>query len=161
MQDIKIRKAKISDRAAISRLTKKYPDTLRRTQEEIRKMIRNFWVAQNSRGRVVGCIGSKIWSGDAEIISWVVEKKFQGTGVAKKLLLALLAGLKKRKNVENIFVTTLPKLARRYFVPLGFHHTALQMFSAKVVDECQKCPKNCFKNGQYQCNEIALVLIKK
>lgn len=158
--EITIRKAKYYDRVAISRLTKKFPDTLSRSPREIGKMIGNFWVAENGRGKIVGCCGAKIWTRDAEVISWIVMEKYRDTGIAKKLLLALLKNLKKRKGIRNIFVLTVPMLAKKYFRPLGFLPTGLQMFSAKVVEECQNCPKNCFQNGKYQCNEIALVLKK-
>lgn len=160
MKELKIRKAKVSDRFAISRLTKKFPDTLDRSPREIAAMVENFWVAENPRGKLVGCCGCKLWGADAEIISWIVEKRYRGTDVGEKILLALLENLKRRKSVKNIFVATVPALAKKYFKPFGFLPTALQMFSAKVVEECQNCPKNRFRNGKYQCNEIALVLKK-
>lgn len=158
MKVIKIRKAKTADRLAISRLTKKFPDTLDRSPREIGKMIGNFWVAENARGKIVGCCGAKMWSRDAEIISWIVAKKYRGAGIAKKLLFAVIKNLKKRENIRDIFTLTVSKLSKKYFRPLGFLPTGLQMFSAKVMEECQNCPKNRFKNGKYQCNEIALVL---
>jgi N-acetylglutamate synthase-like GNAT family acetyltransferase len=158
--EIKIRKAKKADRAAISRLTRKYPDTLDRSPREVGKMIGNFWVAENERGKIVGCCGARMWGRDAEVIAWIVAEKYQGKGIAKKLLLALIKNLKKRKSIGYIFALTVPPLAKKYFRPLGFRPTGLQMFSAKVVEECQNCPKNRFRNGRYQCNEIALVLKK-
>ncbi len=158
--EIKIRKAKKSDSSAVSQLTKKYPDTLNRSPREIGKMIGNFWVAENEQGKIIGCCGAKAWGHDMEIISWIVAKKYQGKGVAKKLLLALIRNLKKRKSIRYIFTLTMSKLAKKYFRPLGFCPTGLQMFSAKVIEECRHCPKNRFKNGRYQCNEIALVLKK-
>jgi len=143
---------------AISRLTKKYPDTLDRSPREVAKMVGNFWVAENESGKIVGCCGARIWSQDAEIISWIVAEKYQGAGIAKKLLFAVIKNIKKRKGIRDIFTLTVPKLAKKYFRPLGFCPTGLQMFSAKVMKECQNCPKNRFKSGRYQCNEIALVL---
>jgi len=153
-----IRKAKLADKSAISRLTKKYPDTLARSAAEIGKMIANFWVAESPRGKIVGCCGWKLWSGDAEIISWVVEKKYRKYGAGKKILLALLRDLRRKKTVKNIFAVTVPPLAQKYFEPLGFLPTGLQMFSEKVISDCKRCPKNIFRNKKYQCNEIALVL---
>lgn len=158
MENVRLRKAKLGDRFSLSRLTRKFPDTLNRSPKEISKMIGNFWVAENGRGRIVGCCGAKMWTGDAEIIAWVVDKKYQGAGLAKKILIALIKNLKKRKSVGDIFVLTVPLLAKKYFRPLGFRPTGLQMFSAKVVEECRNCPKNRFYAGKYQCNEIALVL---
>ncbi|OGI26699.1 MAG: hypothetical protein A2359_03415 [Candidatus Moranbacteria bacterium RIFOXYB1_FULL_43_19] len=155
-----IRKAKKSDSGEISRLTKKFTDTLSRSPHEIGKMIGNFWVAENDRGKIIGCCGARIWGRDAEVIAWIVSEKYQGAGIAKKILLSLIKSLQKRKNIRYIFALTVPALAKKYFRPLGFLPTGLQMFSAKVVEECQSCPKNCFQKGKYQCNEIALVLKK-
>jgi N-acetylglutamate synthase-like GNAT family acetyltransferase len=157
---LKIRKARLADRHSISRLTKKYPDTLSRNPREIAKIIGNFWVAENERGKIVGCCGARIWSRDAEIISWIVREKYRDAITARKLLVALIETLKKRKGIRYIFSLTVPTLAEKYFRPLGFRPTGLQMFSAKVVEECQNCPKNRFWKGRYQCNEVALVLKK-
>jgi len=160
MNEIKIRKAKKKDAKAISRLTNKFPDTISRSPWEISEMIGNFWVAENSRGRIVGCCGAKMWRRDAEIISWIVEEKYQGSDVGKKVLLSLIKNLRKKNFIRNIFAVTVPALAKKYFRPLGFLPTGLQMFSTKVLEDCQNCPKNRFRNGKYQCNEIALVLKK-
>jgi N-acetylglutamate synthase-like GNAT family acetyltransferase len=160
LSDLKIRRAKLPDRHTISLLTKKYSDTISRNPHEIAKIICNFWVAENERGKIVGCCGARIWSRDAEIISWIVREKYRNARTAKKLLIALIKNLKKRKGVRYIFALTVPELAGKYFRPLGFRPTGLQMFSAKVVEECQHCPKNRFWKGKYQCNEIALVLRK-
>lgn len=160
MPEIKIRKAKSSDKIAISRLTKKYPDTLDRSPRQIARMIGQFIVAVNEKSEIVGCCGFQLFSGDAEIIAWIVEKKYRGNDVGEKILLSIIDDLKKKKGIRNIFVVTVPMLAKKYFEPLGFSPTGLQMFSEKVLSDCQKCPKNRFKNGKYQCNEIALVLKK-
>ncbi len=153
-----IRRAKISDRHSISRLTKKCPDTLGRSPEQIAKIISHFFVALGEKGEIAGCCGYQLWENDAEIISWIVEKKYRGSRIGKDILLSLLKDMRKKKNIKKIFVVTVSKLAKKYFQPLGFLPTGLQMFSPKVLEDCQRCPKNCFKEGKYQCNEIALIL---
>src|SRR4030042_4399292 len=110
MSEIKIRKAKKADFMVISRLTKKFPDTLSRSPREIAQMIGNFWVAENPRGKIVGCCGARIWGRDAEVIAWIVAEKYRGADIAKKILLALIKNLKKRKNNQNIFALTFPPL---------------------------------------------------
>ncbi len=161
MKEVKIRKAVLSDKSAISRLTKKYPDTLDRSPREIEKMIGSFFVAADEEGKINGCCGFKMWEKDAEIVSWIVAKEFQGMGIGRKLLERTLEKLEKKKGIKNIFIVTVPALAQKYFEPLGFLETGLQMFSGKVFADCRRCPKNRFRAGHYQCNEIALVLRKR
>lgn len=161
MNEIKIRKAKLSDKIEISRLTRKNPGTLDRSPREIANMIGNFFVAEDPRGKIVGCCGCKLWDNDAETISWIVDRGYQRHGLGKKILVKLLEDMKRRKKIKNIFVVTVPILAKKYFEPLGFLRTGLQMFSGKVIENCRRCPKNSFKGKKYQCNEIALVLRNK
>lgn len=158
MKDVKIRRAKMLDKFKISCLTKANKDTLDRNPQEITKLISNFFVAENQHGKIVGCCGYKLWDNDAEIISWIVDKGYQKKGLGKKILAKLLEDMKRRKKIKNIFVVTVPVLAKRYFQPFGFLKTGLQMFSGKVFADCQRCPKNSFRRKKYQCNEIALVL---
>lgn len=157
----KIRKAAVSDRFAISELTKKYSGTLPRSPEEILEMIENYHVATGEDKKVIGCCGFKIWESDAEIISLIVSKSSRGQGIARLLLKSVVADIRTRKEIKRIFSLTTPELAKNIFVSIGFIPVGIQMFSEKVIGECKRCSKNRLdEEKKYLCNEIALILSK-
>jgi N-acetylglutamate synthase-like GNAT family acetyltransferase len=158
---VKIRKASAGDRFEISRLTKKFSTTLPREPEEILRLAGNFYVAENEKGRIVGCCGFKAWDSDAEIISLVVDEPYQKKGVARMLLREILGWIKNANNVKKIFALTTEGVAQRIFKPVGFFPAGIQMFSLKVAKDCKRCPKNRLNSKKhYLCDEIALLYKK-
>ncbi|MDD5489983.1 MAG: GNAT family N-acetyltransferase [Candidatus Moranbacteria bacterium] len=154
----KIRKASKSDSAGISRLTKKFSTTLSRGPEEISRLARNFFVAENQKGKIVGCCGFKKWDSDAEIIALIVDSPYQKKGLASRLFGKVLGQLKKTKSVEKIFVLSTKDVAEKIFSPAGFFPAGIQMFSRKVGEDCRRCRKNRLDcKGRYLCDEIVLV----
>ena len=154
----KIRKASKRDSTDISRLTKKFSTTLSRGPKEILRLTRSFYVAENQRGKVVGCCGFKVWDNHAEIISLVVNTPHRRKGLARSLFEKVFDRLKETKDVEKIFVLSTKDVAEKIFMPAGFFPAGIQMFSLKVAEDCKRCPKNKLNSkGQYLCDEIVLV----
>ena len=154
----KIRKASKRDSTRISRLTKKFSTTLSRSPKEILRLAENFYVAENKKGKVVGCCGFKVWDNQAEIISLVVDTPHQRKGLARSLFEKVLDRLKKTKAAKKIFVLSTKDVAERIFVPAGFFPAGIQMFSQKVGEDCQRCRKNRLDSkGRYLCDEVVLV----
>lgn len=154
----KIRKAARGDSAGISRLTKKFPTTLSRGPEEIFRLAGNFFVAENRKGKVVGCCGFKIWDSDAEIIALIVDSPYQKKGLAKNLFKKVIGRLKKMKSAKKIFALSTKEVAEKIFVPAGFFPAGIQMFSQKVGQDCRRCRKNKLDfKGRYLCDEVVLV----
>ena len=154
----KLRKASKRDSAGISKLTQKFSTTLSRSPKEILRLAGNFYVVENQNGKMIGCCGFKVWDNDAEIISLIVNKPYQGRGVAKKLLKGIIGQLKKTKNVKYIFALATSDVAQRIFIPAGFIPAGIQMFNQKVAKDCKRCRKNKLNSkNQYLCDEIALL----
>lgn len=155
---VKIRKASAKDRFEISRLTKKFSTTLPREPKEVLRLVGNFYVAEDLKGRIIGCCGFKIWDSDAEIISLIVDRPYQRKGIARKLLKEIIGQLKKTKNIKCIFVLATNDMAEKIFKPVGFFPAGIQMFSQKVAGDCKRCKKNRLNSKkQYLCDEIALL----
>lgn len=155
---VKIRRASAGDRFEISRLTKNFSTTLPRNPKEVFRLVRNFYVAENKEGRIVGCCGFKIWDSDGEIISLVVDKPYRKKGTARVLLRETLGRLRKTKKIKNIFALTTGDVAQKIFRPAGFFPAGIQMFSLKVAKDCKRCKKNRFNSkNRYLCDETALL----
>src|SRR5215467_10058293 len=89
-----IRKARVTDAAAIQRLIHTFAERdemLPRSLGEIYENIRDFFVAVDDEGRVVGCGGLHVcWSHLAEIKSLAVTAACQGAGHGRRLVLACM-----------------------------------------------------------------------
>ena len=86
-----VRKARVTDAAAIQRLVGTFAERdemLPRSLGEIYENIRDFFVAEDDDGRVVGCGGLHVcWSHLAEIKSLAVAEACQGSGYGRRLVL--------------------------------------------------------------------------
>lgn len=153
-ENIIITKARDEHVAAISRLTK--GENLRfRPPEEVHSLLSNFLVALDGGNEVAGCVGSKLYDMDMEIISLRVKKKFLNKGLGKKLLVKKLLSLKAWPKI-NIFALTTEGIADRLFFPLGFIRVGIQLFGPKVLTDCLGCHKNKMKGSRHLCNEFAV-----
>src|SRR5207253_6990201 len=88
-----VRKARVTDAAAIQRLIKTFADRdemLQRSLGELYENIRDFFVAE-VEGRVVGCGAVHVcWSHLAEIKSLAVDEGCQGHGHGRRIVLACI-----------------------------------------------------------------------
>lgn len=113
---IKIREAHGKDLPDLLRLINARENNgkiLRRTRKDIRKSIREFFVAEVG-GDVVGCCALDIYSEKlAEIRSLVVEEGNREKGIATALLKRCLAAAKKRKIYEVLAITDRDGIFRR------------------------------------------------
>lgn len=111
---VKIRKARASDLPGILKLVRAYKahllqDYLPRTSK--------FFVAEED-GTVVGCCALEVYSKRlAEVRTLAVTKKFQGKGIASKLIYACLHLAKKKRIYEILTITGAVHLFEKH----GFH----------------------------------------
>ena len=122
---------------------------LARSEDDIRFYLGNFLVAELD-GVVRGCAAARDFGNDLlEVRSMVVEPGFQGKGIGRAMVEALIAGLRiKRKNFR-LFTLTYQK---GFFQALGFRTVDRGRFPEKIWSDCAKCPKNdC-------CDEIAMLI---
>lgn len=146
-----VRRARVDDVEQMAVLINDYAAQglmLPKTTAQLYNNVRDFVVAADAEGRVVGCAGLKVtWRDLSEIVSLAVAPAFQGQGLGKKLVLPLLddAGT---LGIPTVFALTYQV---PFFHKLGFVIVPRESLSQKVWQDCQFCPK------QQCCDEIAMV----
>jgi len=146
-----VRKARITDAAAIQRLVGTFAERdemLPRSLGEIYENIRDFFVAEDDDGNLVGCGGLHVcWSHLAEIKSLAVSEACQGSGYGRRLVLACT------EEAAQLELRTVFALTYRpgFFGRLGFRVVDKATLPHKVWNECVRCPKFL------GCREIAVV----
>jgi amino-acid N-acetyltransferase len=121
---------------------------LPKTREQLVRLFREFVVAVDEHGRVLGCGGLRIFSPTlAEVISLAVDPATQGMGLGGRIVERLV------EDAEMLGITTVFALTLRdgFFHRLGFRTVPKEMFPAKVWSDCRNCPK------LHACDEIAVV----
>ncbi|HYR12150.1 MAG TPA: N-acetyltransferase [Longimicrobium sp.] len=121
---------------------------LPKTREQLVRLFREFVVAADEHGRVVGCGGLRVFSPTlAEVISLAVAPETQGLGLGGRIVDRLV------EDAETLGITTVFALTLRdgFFHRLGFRTVPKEMFPAKVWSDCRNCPKLT------ACDEIAVV----
>lgn len=122
---------------------------LPKTREQLVRLFREFVVAVDDHGRVLGCGGLRIFSPTlAEVISLAVDPGTQGMGLGGRIVQRLV------EDAETLGITTVFALTLRdgFFHRLGFRTVPKEMFPAKVWSDCRNCPK------LHACDEIAVVM---
>lgn len=121
---------------------------IRRSLGELYESIREFIVAVDDRGQVVGCAALHVfWDDLAELKCLAVSESVQGQGIGKRLVDACwrAAG-----DLEINTVFTLTYVAD-FFERCGYHRIDKADLPHKIWNECVRCP--LFPN----CNEVALI----
>ena len=118
---VEIRRARVGNVEAIYKLVNFYArrgKLLKRSKGNIRKDIRNFFVALRDE-QVVGCACLAIYSRKmAEVISLAVLPSESGKGIGKLLVDRCVAKCRKRRVLELMAITSQEK----FFKDLGFDY---------------------------------------
>jgi amino-acid N-acetyltransferase len=150
-----LRYAKTTDAEAICSLINHYAERgrmLHRSMESIYNSLREFQVATDDNGKVVGCGAVDIfWSDLAEVKSLAVGPNMVGQGVGRLLLTAAIEDAR-RMGVKRLFTLT---YEQGFFERLGFEIIDRHDLPEKVWRECLACPK------AEACDEIAMMLVLK
>ena len=122
---------------------------LARSEEDIRFYLGNCLVAEVG-GTVRGCAAARDFgNGLLEVRSMVVEPEFQGKGIGRAMIEALIAGLRVKRKQFRLFALTYQV---EFFKALGFQVVDRSLFPEKIWSDCAKCPKNdC-------CDETAMLI---
>ena len=121
---------------------------LPRPLADIYDRIRDFWVATDRQGSVVGCVAMRIWWHDlAEVRSLAVDTDAGGRGYGGRLVEAV-AHEAQRYGVKVLFALT---RVEPWFVGHGFTAVDRGVLYQKVWGDCARCP---FRNA---CDEVAVV----
>lgn len=146
-----IRRARSEDVPAIHGLVHSYSSRdllLPRPLTDIYDRIRDFWVATDGTGQVVGCAALRIWWHDlAEIRSLAVSEAAEGRGYGRRLVEAV-AQEATRYGIANLFALT---RVEPFFARNGFAAVDRRLLYHKVWGDCAACPK------RQACDEVAMV----
>jgi len=123
---------------------------LHRSYDELYEALRDFEVAVDERGRVVGVCGLKIvWSDLAEIYALAVSPAARGRGLGSRLVERCIEEAR-RLGIRRLMSLT---YERAFFERLGFTVLDRENLPLKVWSECLRCPKN------EACDEIAMMRV--
>jgi amino-acid N-acetyltransferase len=148
-----IRAARLSDAGEICEIVNYHAERgrmLHRSLESVYSSLRGFRVAENTAGRVVGCVAVEIfWADLAEIKSLAVAPDCRGQGIGARLVKAAVDDAR-RIGVRKLFALTYEK---NFFARQGFKVIDRNTLPEKVWRECLGCPKTD------ACDEIAMILM--
>ena len=146
-----IRPARVGDVPSIQELIRTFADRklmIRRSLGELYESIREFFVAVDDQGRVIGCAALHVfWEDLAELKCLAVAENTQGQGVGRKLVEACWASAAELE-IKTVFTLT---YVADFFERCGFHQIDKAELPHKIWNECVRCP--LFPN----CTEIALI----
>jgi amino-acid N-acetyltransferase len=147
-----VRPAKVSDAAAICELVNYYAERgrmLHRSLESVYNALRDFLVAADDNGHIVGCAAlSLVWGDLAEVKSMAVRPEMLRRGIGSALLAGAVADAR-RLGITRVFALT---YETEFFVRSGFEVINRDSLPEKVWSECISCPK------VDACDETAMML---
>ncbi|MBN1936193.1 MAG: N-acetyltransferase [Anaerolineae bacterium] len=151
MSDLFVRRATLGDVENMHALINAFASKglmLPKSRNHLYQNIRDFFVAEKE-GEFAGCGALHIlWNDLGEIRSLAVDERFQGNGVGRQIVKALIQDAIDLK-LPLVFALTYQQV---FFEHLGFRETEKETMPRKVWGECMDCPK--FPN----CDETAVVL---
>jgi len=149
---ITIRPARVRDAEAICGLVNYYAERgrmLHRSLESVYDALREFQVAEDDDGSIVGCVAVDIfWDDLAEVKSLAVAPQRLRQGLGRRLLEAAIADAR-RLGIRRLFALTYEK---DFFARSGFEVIDRDTLPEKVWRECIACPR------ADACDEIAMTL---
>ncbi|MBG0790218.1 MAG: N-acetyltransferase [Desulfovibrionaceae bacterium] len=149
-----IRKARIKDVKAIHGLLMSTDQheglVLPRSFSQLYSHLRDFVVAVDGDGKVIGCCAlSLIWEDLAEIRSLVVSPEHRGNHLGRKLVEACLSESVTLGIYKVYTLTEVPG----FFARLGFAEEGMESLNQKIFLDCLNCPR--FPD---LCNEVAMTM---
>jgi amino-acid N-acetyltransferase len=124
-------------------------DLLPRTNYDLCRHIKEYLVAEDADGAIVGTASLKVYSTElAEIAGLAVRDDQQGRGVGRALVESLIADAR-ALGLAQVFGLT---RKAEFFARLGFGVAAKEQFPLKVWADCARCPR------QHACDEVAVAL---
>jgi amino-acid N-acetyltransferase len=146
-----IRPARVGDVPAIHDLIRTFADRklmIRRSLGELYEAIREFFVAIDDDGKLIGCAGLHVfWEDLAELKCLAVSESAHGRGVGRMLVDACWEAARELE-INSVFTLT---YVAEFFEKLGYHRIEKADLPHKIWNECVRCP--LFPN----CQEVALI----
>lgn len=146
-----IRPARVGDVPAICDLIRIFAERklmIRRSLGELYESIREFLVATDDEGKILGCAALHVfWDDLAELKCLAVSEEAQGQGVGRRLVDACWASARELE-IHSVFTLT---YVADFFEKCGYQQIEKSDLPHKIWNECVRCP--LFPN----CNEVALI----
>lgn len=151
-QDMNVRPARVEDAKSICSLINYWAERgrmLHRSLESVYQTLREFIVAVDEDGEVIGCAAMGIyWANLGEAKSLAVAKSAHGKGVGRRLMTSVIR-MARKLGVTRLFALTYEK---DFFLRQGFTVIDRDLLPEKVWQACIHCPKvDC-------CDETAMML---
>jgi amino-acid N-acetyltransferase len=147
---IHVRGATIADMREVEPLINLFAQRnlmLPKTHDQLARLFREFVVAVDERGRVLGCGALRVYTESlAEVASLAVAEEAHGHGIGRRLVDGLVDEAR-AFGVGTVFALTLQE---QFFHRAGFRTVAREVFPLKVWADCRSCPK------LHACDEIAV-----
>ena len=145
-----IRPARLADVPAIEALVAPWVasgDLLPRSRYDFCRHIREYHVAVDDEGSVVGSVALKLYSLElGELGALAVRGEWQGAGLGRALC-ATVVDEARELGLREVFALTRQPL---FFTRLGFEPAERAHFPLKVWADCARCPR------QDACDEVAV-----
>ena len=146
-----IRPARVGDVPAICELIRTFADRrqmIRRSLGELYESIREFIVAADDDGKVVGCAALHVfWEDLAELKCLAVSERVQGLGVGRRLVDACWQAATELE-LKTVFTLT---YVPGFFEKCDYRVIDKSELPHKIWNECVRCP--LFPS----CTEVALI----
>ena len=148
---VSVRPARISDMRQVEPLITTFAGRglmLHKSADQLARLFREFVVAVDDEGRVIGCGALRVYTESlAEIASLAVVEAAHGTGIGRRIV-DQLAVEARALGIASVFALT---LRDAFFARLGFRVVPKETFPLKVWADCRSCPK------LHACDEVAMV----
>jgi amino-acid N-acetyltransferase len=148
---LNIRPARVGDVPALCDLIRTFADRklmIRRSLGELYESIREFLVATDDDGKILGCAALHVfWDDLAELKCLAVSEEAQGRGVGRRLVDACWAAAQELE-IPSVFTLT---YVANFFEKCGYNQIEKSELPHKIWNECVRCP--LFPS----CNEVALI----
>ena len=147
-----LRAAQAEDARGISQLLHGYAREgvlLDRSEEDILFYLKNFTVAVNESGELLGCAAVRDFGNDLlEVRSLAIRPDLRGGGIGRKLVEKAISTLQSQRQNFRLFALT---LRPGFFEKLNFRIVEKELFPEKIWHDCSHCPK------QHCCDEFAVI----
>jgi len=148
---LNIRPARVGDVPAICDLIRTFADRklmIRRSMGELYESIREFLVAIDRDGKILGCAALHVfWDDLAELKCLAVSEEAQGRGVGRRLVDACWDAACELE-IPSVFTLT---YVADFFEKCGYARVEKSDLPHKIWNECVRCP--LFPS----CTEVALI----
>lgn len=148
-----IRRARISDMSQVAPLINGFAARgvmLPKTEEQLYRTFREFVLAFDENGRVIGCAALRVYGPQlAELSALAVDERAHGRGVGRMLVEAIVEQAADL-GIRTVFALTLED---GFFHRLGFRTVQKELFPQKIAADCVGCPK------RHACPEITVARV--